>query len=165
MQIKGTLQADELVAAQWVHMRPRALFAYLGLAIVIGCLWALWSFFLGPPSPQAGWAGWLLLAAVVYILLMFFVYLPYRARRTYRQRKGIQRQLALSISDRGIYAENENGSATTPWGDFIKWKEGKSLFLLYLSDSSFLVVPKRFFSPETDTELFRKVLKDKVVSN
>lgn len=55
-----------------------------------------------------------------------------------------------------------NGHVTVAWSDYRKWKEGGTLFLLYSTDSAYLLLPKRFFRTESDVDGFRSLLEVQV---
>jgi hypothetical protein len=84
--------------------------------------------------------------------------------RTYRQRRGLQREVRYIVSDAGLTGENVNGRMTTPWGDYHRWKEGPQSFLLYLSNDLFHVIPKRFFGSKSDVVAFREMLRARLRS-
>ena len=64
----------------------------------------------------------------------------------------------LQITDTGVTASNSFGQGTYPWSHFHKWKEGKSLLLVYYSDVLFIIVPKRCFDRQEDLDRFRNLL-------
>jgi hypothetical protein len=158
MELRGTLSARDVLAAQWLHIKPRPTYAVVGIALLAGALWALWFSFSLPDLRSNGW----LLAGSIVAITAFGLWLPYRTVRSYRQRKGMQRQLRMVPTDAGLLGENETGHASVPWTDFLKWKEGHSAFLLYVSDDAFHIVPKHFFQSGTDIAAFRDMLTAKV---
>ena len=44
-----------------------------------------------------------------------------------------------------------------PWRDYRKWKEGKTVFLLYHTDAMFQIIPKASFSLDQQAAL-RQIL-------
>jgi hypothetical protein len=158
MELRGTLSAKDVLAAQWLHIKPRPTYAVIGMVLVVAAVWALWFSF---SLPRLRGNGWLLVGSLAAIAA-FGCWLPYRTVRTYRQRRGMRRQLRLEPTEAGLLAENETGQATVPWSDYLKWKEGNGAFLLYESDDIFHVVPKHFFQSQTDIAAFRDMLTAKV---
>jgi hypothetical protein len=58
----------------------------------------------------------------------------------------------------GLYSTGEMGQGTLKWSAFIRFQETRNLFMLYMSQSAFQVIPKRAFAgPEL--EKFRDLLK------
>jgi hypothetical protein len=158
MELRGTLSARDVLAAQWLHIKPRPTYTVVGIVLLAAAVWALWFSF---SIPDLYGNGWLLIGSLAFIAALG-LWLPYSTVRTYRQRRGMQRQLRMVPSDAGLLAENETGQATVPWSDFLKWKEGNRAFLLYVSDDMFHVVPRHFFQSETDVAAFRDILAAKV---
>jgi hypothetical protein len=160
--IKGIYRPNDLVSASWVNLRPRRSLAIAGLIVaVLGCL-ALLSVFVVPPATAPGWGRWAFLTLVVYVIASFGIGIPYRSRRSYKQRKDLQRECTFDPSESGLGFRAENVQAVKPWSDYLKWKEGRSLFLIYMSDNLYQVIPKRFFASEGEVGAFRELVKAKV---
>jgi hypothetical protein len=162
MEARGILEVREIFAAQWLHVKPRPVFAVLGVLLIALAMWALWFAFFD--LSEHHWGGWLLLTCIAVLLLQFLVYAPYNLRRQYSQRKDLQRELAFVTSDAGLSIQTDHGAMSTPWQDYLKWKEGRTLFLLYLSDAMFQIVPKRFFASASDVDAFRDTLRSRVTN-
>ena len=96
--------------------------------------------------------------------VMRFVYIPWKARRVFRQQKSFHRSFELSRYDTGFTARDSNGQYTTPWSDFIKWKEDGRLFLLYHSDVLFHMVPERAFPSENSLSESRSLVQKNIVT-
>jgi hypothetical protein len=158
MELRGTLSARDVLAAQWLHIKPRPTYTVIGVLLLIAATWALWFSFSVRDLRENGW----LLVGSLVVIVAFGLWLPYRTVRTYGQRKGMQRQLRMVPTEAGLVGENETGQATVPWTDFLKWKEGNGAFLLYISDDMFHIVPKRFFQSATDIASFRDMLTARV---
>ena len=159
MKLRGTLTEQDLAAAQWLHIKPRPTYAVVGVLLLAGAVWALWHSFSSSTMRGNGW----LLAGSLAALAGFALWLRIKTGRMYRQHRAMHREVRLEPVETGLIGETETGSGTTPWGDFLKWKEGKGLFLLYISDEMFHIIPKRFFQSEGDIPLFRDMLTAKVV--
>lgn len=160
--IKGTISPADLLSAQWVHLRPRRSFAVVGMVLIALSIWGCVIMFRPPMDQELGAGRWFLPGFLAYLAIWFAVLIPYRSRRSYRQRKDFQREITFSASDAGLSVQNENAQGTKPWSDYLKWKEGKQTFLLYLSDSMFQLVPKRFFATEAELAQFRALLENNV---
>lgn len=158
IEISGKLSADDYVRAQYLHIRPRLAFKVVGALLIAAFVWTVWISFTGGSSDLPSWPGFVVVAASIYLLAFFFIYIPWRSRRTYGQQKSLRRESRMKVSESGIQVENEVGQATVPWTDYAKWKENDRLFLLYLSDPVFHLVPKRFFSNVEDVSDFRQLL-------
>lgn len=110
MEMKGTLRAEDVLAAQWLHVKPRPFYAIVGVFLLMLAASALWFSFSIPALRANGW----LLAVPIALLVGCAMWVPYR------------------------------------------------VFLLYIADDAFQIIPKRFFQSETDVGLFRELLKAKI---
>jgi len=164
IEVDKLLTEKEHAAAQWLHQKPRPAFAFLGVLLLIVAIGVLWLSFFGSLAKDDGATRWAVLIFVVYIMLHWSMILPMKWRRIYRQQKSLQRPYSLEITDQGIAGKSENGEGVVPWGDYVRWKEGNGIFLLYLSDPLFQVIPFRYFHFQTDEQIeeFRKLLSQKV---
>jgi hypothetical protein len=104
----------------------------------------------------AGFGFWY---AVVYFLIV-----PTRAGLTYRRQKALQRPYDVGWNANGVAIDNEFSNGVTPWSDYRKWRESKGLFLLYLSDRLFHLLPKRAFANEDAVATFRGVLRERIAA-
>ncbi len=102
----------------------------------------------------------LLLVPVAAITVLFWV--PYKCRRAYEQRKDLHRECTFTPSDEGLSFKSVDVEGKKAWSDYLKWKEGKSVFLLYMSDNLYQLVPKRFFATGADIDAFRDTLSRRV---
>jgi hypothetical protein len=160
--IEGTFTERDLREAGWTNLRPRRWLGIVGMLIIAAFCWTLWLAFFGSDFHDPTWIRWVMLAVAVYLPAFFVIGFPLRVRRTYRQRKDLQRSCKYLPSDAGLGFETEGAQGIKSWGDFVKWKEGKSVFLLYMSDQMFQVVPKRFFSSTDEVNAFRHLVAAKV---
>lgn len=165
MKFKGTLQPEDFLSAQWLHIKPRRSFATVGVFLLALMLWALWFSFFSGRQLQAGWEGWLIIGVLSYSLFIFFIYIPLKIRRNYRQRKELRKEFIFVATDNSLNVEFENGHYIQAWTDYLKWKEGRNLFLLYHSDNRYQAIPKRFFHSAGDIDVFREMLQEKVKRN
>jgi hypothetical protein len=160
--IQGTFTERDLRAADWTNLRPRRSLAIVGFLLALLYCWALWFAFFGSRPFEPEWMRWVMLLVPLYFLWMFAVWLPYKVRKTYLQRKDLQRPCTYVPSADGLGAETDGASGVKPWTDYLKWKEGKSVFLLYMSDEMFQIIPKHFFSSPDDLASFRRLVNEKV---
>jgi MFS family permease len=159
MAIRGIFSAADLVSATWVHLRPRRSLAIVGAGLLFALAWAIWAAFFGRFTNHQAWQGWAFVGVLVYLIAAFGVGIPYKCRRAYRQRKDLQRECSFAATDQGVGFSSDAMSGTKPWADYLKWKEGKRLFLLYMSDNLYQVIPKRFFASESEVDSFRETLR------
>ena len=162
MEIKGAPHPDDYVAAYWLHIKPRRSYAIVGCLLIALSLGVTWYLFFGATKQQSYWPGLAILGGLVYFFLFFFVYMPFHLKRQHRQRKDAHKEFTITVTESSVNVQFENGHYNKLWADYLKWKEGGSMFLLYHSDSVYMVVLKRFFSSGTDIDTFRNLLTEKV---
>ena len=162
IEIEGQLTEKEHAAAQWLHLKPRPAILALGVVLVILTLAMLWLSFYGSYSHQAQTARWAIVAFLGYLLFHWTIVLPMKWRRIYRQQKSLQKPYRLEISEAGISGKTEGMQGTNPWSDYVRWKEGNGVFLLYWSSALFQVIPIRFFSTDEQVDEFRTLLREKI---
>jgi hypothetical protein len=164
MEIAGRLAADDYLAANVLHRRKRGWrrsvrsFTWIGLALV--------AVVLIPTYGQPGYSS-LPLVLIVAILVTLpiavglerWVLLPRKCRKIYTQHKALQSEFRTYFDEEGVHGTTDFSSVHHPWSDFIRWKEGRDLFVLYQSDLVMNVVPKRFFEGAEEIAEFRELLQ------
>src|SRR5947208_14359558 len=71
-------------------------------------------------------APFLAFAIVVFAILLAFgllVVTPGRARRHYRQYKGIQETIAVELTEAGVKFSNMDGEGILPWSKVFQWRQ------------------------------------------
>jgi len=162
IRVGGIITEKEHATAQRLHQKPRPAFAWAGVLLLIVALGVLWLAFFGSHSHKAGAAPWAILGFLIYLLLHWTVVLPMKWRRIYKQQQSLHRSFSLEITDDGISAQSDNLQGDTPWSDYVRWKEGDGVFLLYWSDVLFQIIPFRFFGDDEKIREFRTILSRKV---
>ena len=153
--IIAKLEALDYLGAQSLHRRwsRQKAIGVIFLVILAGALgWVLWC--QGARLIAGGIVGGLIGGAIGGSVVRF-VYVPRKARRVFRQQKSFQREFTLSWNADGVHSKDANGGYSSSWSDFTRWKESERIFLLYLSDIQFYMVPKRAFSDEVELKDFR----------
>lgn len=148
--IHGQIKEEDYVAAQFVHIRPRPLFAVVGILLVLSAI--LTVFIAG--SVIVG-------AALAYFMLYFLVFIPYSARKNYRLYKAISEPVTVTIQEDGIFFKREGGEGLMKWSEIVKWRPSKKLVLLYPTNNLFYLLPSHIFSQESGFEAFKKLLEEK----
>jgi hypothetical protein len=162
MELKGRIAVEDLMAAQWVHARPRRSLAWVGILLLGLVVFAMADSFAGGRQSLTDPTIWILPGLLAYLAFIAFVWVPRKVRRSYSQRKDFRHEISMMVTSAGVAARTEQGNSVKPWSDYLKWKEGKSVFLLYLSDHMFQIVPKRFFAAHEDIDAFRNVIRQSI---
>ncbi|HEX5475901.1 MAG TPA: YcxB family protein [Vicinamibacterales bacterium] len=85
-----------------------------------------------------------------------------KARRVFRQQRGLQRPYDVSWDELGVAIRGENGQSRFPWTDFHKMRELDDQFMLFLSDAVFLMIPGRAFPDDNLMRDFRRSATDRI---
>lgn len=151
MRVEGVIQESDYIRSQYLHIRPRPVFAVVGLLILLLFVWSLVS----APS-------WVMAAVTVYLALWLFVFIPWRAKKNYRQYKALSEPVSIEVRDDGLFFKRENGEGLVPWSHIIKWRQSKTLLLLYPTSNVFHLVPSHFFLTPEAFSAFKEVLRGHV---
>ena len=79
--------------------------------------------------------------AVLFAVILF-VGTPSRARRHYRQYKGIQEPITVELTEAGIKFSNADGEAILPWSKVFQWRQNDRFILIYGMPILYYIVPK-----------------------
>jgi hypothetical protein len=156
--ITAQLDESDFVSAQSLHRRwsrRKTLVAIL-VVLIAGAL-GLYLLCQGMYSAGCGMIGGVIGGAIGGSVVRY-LYVPWKARRVFRQQKSLQREFELYWSDEGMRVKDTNGEYSSAWSDFVRWKEDDRLFLVYLSDIAFYMVPKRAFPASSEVQGFRNKL-------
>lgn len=83
------------------------------------------------------------IGALAGAILMPLIATPRKARRVYTQMAALQRPYQFAWDDQGVTITSEMGHNTIPWREFHKAQELPDLFVLYTSEVSMVMLPKR----------------------
>jgi len=151
MSISGQLKEGDYVAAQFLHMRPRRVYAIIG--VLLSCLAILAVVYSH---------SLILILCLAYLAGCFFIYLPFRAKRTFRQYKALSERMTVEIRDDGLFVRRINGEGLVPWSQIMKWRNNRKLVLLYPAGSVFHLIPSHFFPNENDFKSFLDTLESRL---
>jgi hypothetical protein len=101
-----------------------------------------------------GFAFWSLVLAS--ILLVNFLLIPMRSRRTFVQQKALQYRVDVEWSDVGVSLTSEQGKSKFQWRDFLRVEQGKDVILLFQSEHLFNFIPKRALSANHAADFIQK---------
>lgn len=151
MRAEGVIRESDYVRSQYLHIRPRPVFAVIGALILTLFAWAL----IVSPS-------WVMSGVAAYLVLWLLVFIPWRAKKSYRQYKALSEPVSVEVRDDGLFFKRENGEGLVPWSHIVKWRQGKKLLLLYPTSNIFHLVPSHFFQSHEAFMAFTEIVKGKV---
>jgi hypothetical protein len=123
-----------------------------GFCLLLGSFLAL----VGPFSK-----GLPLLALAFFWLGFPFVYMPFKLKRDFKKHPNFSRDCSVQVNETGLHSQSDVSTGETKWAAFVKFRETRNLFMLYLGGRMFKVIPKRAFSA-AQLEEFRELLRQKL---
>ena len=108
-------------------------------------------------------ASWLPFAIfiVVYGLIFRHIIVPIGLKRQCNQNPLAYSNLTLAADEQSIRIQDSRSVSTWMWSDFMDFRNKPRIFLLYLSESVQLIVPKRDLS-EAEMDGFRSLLESRI---
>ena len=91
-------------------------------------------------------------AGIGLFIAAVLVFVYFQIRSQYRQTKLMQAPFSAEVSDEGLRCSSEFGDALLPWDVFLYFYETPNLLLLYQSQRSFNIIPKRLFRDQADID-------------
>jgi hypothetical protein len=123
-------------------------------------------------------AGLVLLMQVIYLVVVphrdtgltvlgflvgfYFLYCGFGLRRyfrrLYRKDQRFKHDFTAEISDQGIQITTPFSEGLLKWNGFIRFLESKDIFMIFMAQWNFVILPKRSFGPGEADE-FRALLR------
>ncbi|WP_448662368.1 YcxB family protein [Sphingomonas sp. CJ20] len=110
---------------------------FLGLPLLDGERFTLVSVLVALAGSVATGAG-----VFVGIMLVARRLLPRRARRAYRQHRGLRDPIRAEWDDAGLRIAAATGESRLAWGDYVRWSADDRVLLLYQTDYLFNILPR-----------------------
>ena len=145
--IQQDINAADCRRAMFLHLRPRPVFAVAGVLMLVLFLLVLGSSLCSPNRWDRG--TFIIIGVLLYLVAYFFWFLPRQASKRFKQTQFMKHEATCVIDNIGLHTTSELGHSDIPWDHFHKWKMGKSMILLYVTDTTYFIFPKRFFSGES----------------
>lgn len=122
----------------------------IGLMAGYGLGW-----WLGDPAAAmfAGVGALYGLTAVLTIIFGTYLLLPRRLGRLFGQQKSLAGEHQFAWNDDGIALRSSRGTSTLRRSDYHDWLRARAIFIFYLNDQLYHVVPERAMSAEERTDL------------
>jgi hypothetical protein len=138
--VRFRISKDDFRRAQWLHIKPRPVYAVLGaLLLTLMAVVLVYAVFrtiawdLNPPI--------VLVFAFAY-LLFIVVFRRWKIGRIYDQMKALHGEFTMTVDERGIHSRSERGQATMLYGDILRIREDERIMLVYHADNLFNMIPK-----------------------
>jgi hypothetical protein len=137
---------------------------FIGLAAILFMLLNKRSPAPRPPSAQAQDPWKLVLPLIPWLLIFgfiwFFVFRQVRSRhrKAWEQTPGMHRPRTVTIDETGLSFTEPTSQSRVNWDHFVRFAETKNLFLLFDSEVSAELIPKRIFQATAQVDEFRALL-------
>jgi hypothetical protein len=102
--------------------------------------------------------------AVAARLLITPAFVWWGARRLFRESKSLHEPYDVTWDERGTNLTATNWSTKTAWSDYLKYRDSKNYFLLYVNRACFHIIPKRAFSDDNSLEQFERAVRTNIRS-
>lgn len=83
-------------------------------------------------------------------------YVPYKVNKLHGQYKDLSGAFTMTWDAQHLQGQGPSGRSQRPWADYCKWKEDRHVFLLYIADNLYEVMPKAWFSDTAAVDDFRQ---------
>jgi hypothetical protein len=165
MKLNTVVTEEDYVKAYYLHLRPRSgykiagyLFLVLAVFILLLSGYRVLAYRENPLVPT------MLLIALISLGYYFKVTIPEHCKKIFQQLKERHEDSHLEITDEGIFGKTAFGEDKYPWHHLRKWKENKTMFLIYPADVLFIILSKRCFSSSNEVVECRELLTKKIGS-
>jgi len=144
----------ESVKVRYRTSLRRLIMTFLGLVFLLMGI-AMYPYF------ERSWSVLEISLSVWILLLQLFLprivhwLVYYRNREIFGPRK-------LNITEAGLVSDGPQGRIETPWSRYIRFRETKRLFMLYLSTDVKGIIPKRVFQDASQMDSFRNFVSARV---
>jgi hypothetical protein len=160
VQLKYEITQQEFLEMAWSRYRASARWKFaLSLSALLLAAGVLLCFYADHTL------GFTLVCLSLLFLLLIVGVTSLSFRRAYRRNSRMFGLRTITISDTGFISDNPLGRTETTWNMYEKFRETKTLFLLYQSVDLIGILPKRAFATAAELEHFRALLTSKVRSS
>ncbi len=160
MKLSVQLTVEDYIHARRLSMRPRRWLRIVGYVVLaLFTVFIVWvgyeGFVLGKPQKDF----WMIIGLVAYLLVIYYVLIPWRTKRIFRQQKTLHQPIELEFTDTHFFGSSPHGTFKMGWSDFHKWKKDDHSILVYQSAALMHMIPIRAFQSSADIELLVATLR------
>jgi hypothetical protein len=151
-------QADYIRGYLWAYylgVESRPMVTGLGLLLLLTLLGLNWLYHLNPIQARPPQLLGPIMAVAATACLPLYTY--WRARSAFRRQWWLQQPTHYTFDRRGIASRAPSYSGFREWRRIWRVEENGRSFLIYLSQSQVVVIPKRFFASRDDILAFREL--------
>ena len=74
---------------------------------------------------------------------VLFLLIPFNAKKQYRQNRAVRNEISMQMEEQGITFKSESGESRLQWRDIHKWKFTPGVYILYITNNMFHIVPAK----------------------
>lgn len=100
-----------------------------------------------------------LICGIIGYFSTLFISIPRNAKNQFKQNRALRNEISMEVSAQGINFKSASGESKLIWSDIHKWKQGNGLYLLYITNTMFHMVPARALE---NHELLLRTLVEKI---
>jgi hypothetical protein len=150
VRAEGIIAEADYVRSQYLYIRPSPGLGWAVIGVVIAAL------IIGAIVASL---PWIIAGVAAYLALWLLVFIPWHAKKNYRQYKALSEPVSIEVRDDGLFFKRDNGEGLVPWSHIVKWRQNKTLVLLYPASNIFHLIPSHFFPTHEAYEEFVTVVK------
>ena len=159
--MKTTIQLtwEDYFKSMLLHISPPRWIAIILYTSIIGGIFVAspYLLFTGQLAP---WYGVTEGIFVVLLVIFRFVVLPNQAKQIFAEHPEINQPFDVVINHSGIHITNAHGTTRYLWTQLVKRKENKEIYLLYHTNDSYLLLPKRLLTDERQLHTLKGSLEE-----
>lgn len=87
-----------------------------------------------------------LVGGIIGYCVVYYLITPFNAKKQYAQNRALRCEVELSLTDKHLTHGSEFGVNTLLWEDIHYWKSTSQIYLLYITNNSFYMLPTRVVS-------------------
>lgn len=153
------MEAHELFIANerpWYRKFSRFLMPWIGGAVLLMQV----VYLIVMPNRDIGFT---VIGLIVGFYLMYCGFALRRYfRRLYQKDHRYKHDFTAEISDEGIYINTPFSDAHMKWNSFVRYLESKDVFMVFIAQWNFILLPKRAFATD-EADQFRVLLQRNIV--
>jgi len=160
MKISYLLTPEDYIRARRLSMRPRPWLRIVGYIVVaLFIAFIVWQGYDVFAHGKRQGDFWMIVGIAAYLLTAYFLLLPWRTRRLFRQQKTLQHPIELELTENHFSGSSSHGTFKMAWSDFHKWKKNDHVILIYQSAALMHMIPLRAFQSPTDIATLVSILE------
>ncbi len=106
---------------------------------------------------------YIILTILPLVFYLLFLIIIFGINSLSKKNKTHYAETEVTYNTNGIISESKYGKSEFKWNIIQKIRESKNYFMIYVSQNSAIVIPKRIFSSKNDFTEFAKFINSKYV--